>query len=182
MPVLYRQAGSRNRDGERTEIRYSGDVSGFAAPLSRSDKAPLHSAPGWMLAAAAVLPLFSATPAIALDFFAEHQVTAQFATPDGTPMAGAEVRVFAPGDPINPAETGRTDKAGKFVFDADRDGMWSAEARTPDRIARIMIRVGGKTQPHASTSPIIVIGTLAVLALVLFWYRLRRARARRPEP
>ena len=72
----------------------------------------------------------AATPAAAFDLFARHQVTVQFATQDGKPMANAEVRVFAPGEPNRPALTGRTDSAGKFEFPADKDGFWSAEARS----------------------------------------------------
>jgi Domain of unknown function (DUF4198) len=68
-------------------------------------------------------------------------ISAQFATPDGKPMANAEVRAFAPGEPNRPAVTGRTDAEGKFAFDPDRDGFWSAEAHSPDYVARIMIRV-----------------------------------------
>jgi hypothetical protein len=45
-----------------------------------------------------------------------------------------------------------------------------------------MIRVGGATQPHGLTGPIILIGALALLAVALFWYRLRGARTRRPNP
>src|SRR6266849_5606261 len=65
---------------------------------------------------------------------------AQFAPTDGRRRAGAEVRVFAPGNSSRIARTGRTDAEGKFVFDADRDGFWSAEARNADYVARIMIR------------------------------------------
>ena len=81
------------------------------------------------LAVSAALSSVPVSPAGALDLFATHEVTTQFATPDGKPMANAEVRVFAPGDPNKVALTGRTDADGKFVFDADRDGFWSAEAR-----------------------------------------------------
>ena len=78
------------------------------------------------------LPLLTVpTPAAALDLFARHQVTVQFATPDGKPMADAEVRVFAPGKTGTPTLTGRTDSSGKFEFSADQDGFWRAEARAP---------------------------------------------------
>lgn len=122
-----------------------------------------------------------AVPAEALDLFATHQVTAQFATPDGKPMVNAEVRVFAPGDPNKAAVTGRTDASGKFVFDTDRDGFWTAEARSADDIARVMIRVGGETQPHNQLSPFLLIGFLVVLLGIAIWYRLLRARTRRPR-
>jgi hypothetical protein len=132
----------------------------------------------FLLAAVSLLAvLCTALPARAFDLFATHEVTAQFATPDGKPMADAEVRVFAPGDPTTPVATGRTDAAGKFVFAADRDGMWSAEARTSGEIARIMIRVGGGSPQHPKFSPLLVIGVLALLLVAAFWYRLWRLRS-----
>ena len=90
------------------------------------------------------------------------------------------VAVFAPGDLITPVETGQTDAQGKFVFSADRDGMWSAEARTPSEVARVMIRVGGpdSEQEHSRIPPIVVIlGLLALLAMA-WWYRVLRVRNR----
>src|SRR4051794_41513368 len=90
------------------------------------------------LLAAALLP----GPAVALDLFARHQVSVEFATADGKKLADAEVRVFAPGKPGIPVLTGRTDKEGKFEFPADEDGFWIAEARAGDEIARVTVRVG----------------------------------------
>lgn len=130
----------------------------------------------------AALSFFAATPSVAFDLFATHQVTAQFATPDGKPMANADVQVFPPGGSKTPALTGRTDANGKFVFDADRDGFWSAEARSADQVARIMIRVGGETPQQSRVSPLLVFGLLAILVAVALWYRflrLRRHRTRR---
>jgi Domain of unknown function (DUF4198) len=131
-------------------------------------------------AAVAVLCLIAASPSRA-DLFARHEVTAQFATPDGKPMAGAEVRVFAPGDPSRTALTGRTDADGKFAFDADQDGFWSAEAHNADYVARIMIRVGGEPQSHSWLSPFLIVGFLVVLLVIAVWYRLVRARTHRPR-
>lgn len=133
----------------------------------------------WALILAAAPGLWAA-PATALNLFATHEVTAQFATPDGKPMANAEVRVFAPGDPNKVALTGRTDSQGKFVFDTDRDGFWTAEARSADDVARVMIRVGGQTEPQNGLSPFLVVGVLAILLGIAIWYRLLRARTRRP--
>jgi hypothetical protein len=121
------------------------------------------------------------SPSAAFSLFGTHEVTAQFATEDGKPLANAEVRVFAPGDPKNPVLTGRTDSEGKFVFDADRDGFWSAEARGADQVARVMIRVGGESQSQSQISPFLVIGVLAILLAIAFWYRVLRARTRRPK-
>ena len=140
----------------------------------------------WPRRAAWVLILVAATglwavPTNALNLFATHQVTAQFATPDGKPMANAEVRVFAPGDPNHVALTGRTDSQGKFVFDTDRDGFWTAEARSADDVARVMIRVGGQTEPQNRLSPFLIIGVLAILLGIAIWYRWLRVRTRGPR-
>lgn len=129
---------------------------------------------------AASVCLFAESPACAFDLFATHQVTAQFATAAGKPMANAEVRVFAPGDPRTPVETGHTDSTGKYAFTADRDGMWSAEARTKDEVARVMIRVGGPGQPQQQSRipPIVVIGGFIALAVLAWWYWALRVRNR----
>ncbi len=157
-------------------------VSRFTSPFARRR---LHGRGGQAAAvfpaAFAVLCLLAGSPSGAFDLFARHEVTVQFATPDGKPMAGAEVRVFAPGDPGRTALTGRTDAAGKFVFDADRDGLWGAEAGSAAYVARVMIRVGGETQAQNWLSPVILVGFLMVLLAIAVWYRLLRARTRGPK-
>jgi hypothetical protein len=152
------------------------------APVRRLNPLPLpRLAAAAIFAATVILSQFAAPPGNAFDLFATHEVTAQFATPDGKPIANAEVRVFAPGEPTTPFETGHTDAAGKFVFDADRDGLWSAEARTRDEVARIMVRVGGASSPHRRVDPLIVIGVLGLVLVAAFWFRLRRIRPRAPK-
>jgi nickel transport protein len=133
-----------------------------------------------LLVASGALLLLALSPSAAFGLFGTREVTVQFATQDGKPLANAEVRVFAPGDAKNPAATGRTDSEGKFVFEADNDGFWSAEAHGADQVARLMIRVGGDSQPQTLFSPFLIIGVLGVLAGVAVWYRLLRARTRRP--
>lgn len=140
-----------------------------------------------MLRFAFIIVLFLATalvpaPSAAFNLFATHEVTVQFATHDGKPMGNAEVQVFSPGDAKAPVITGRTDAEGKFVFDADQDGFWSAEAKGADQVARVMIRVGGESQTSQSRiSPFLVIGVLAVFLALAIWYRRLRARSRRPR-
>jgi hypothetical protein len=151
--------------------------------LHRPRNRPIRSRPRLAAAVAAVvLSPPAAAPANALDLLATHEVTAQFATADGKPLAGAEVRVFAPGAPNTPVATGRTDASGKFVFAADRDGMWSAEARTSNEIARVMIRVGTGSSPGGAVNSLLAIASLAVLLVAAFWYRLRRMRPPAPKP
>jgi len=134
--------------------------------------------------AALAVALFAAlwsmppTSAEAFDLFARHEVTVQFATADGKPMADAEVKIFAPGKPDRPALIGRTDKTGKFEFPADRDGFWSAEAHTGSEVDRIMIRVGGAGSSKPP-SPLWLIGGLVLLLILAVGYRVARARSRR---
>jgi hypothetical protein len=132
--------------------------------------------------AASLLFAAQAAPAAALDLFAPHQVTVQFAAPDGKPLANAEVRVFAPGEPNRPALTGHTDGDGKFEFSADADGFWSAEARSGAEIARVMVRVGAaQERPSQPLSPYWVYGGLLLLLILAFGVRIARARRRRPR-
>jgi hypothetical protein len=181
MPLRPALGKARDRRGASTRDRY---LKGMSKPaLHRLPNRPIRSRLRFAaaVAAAAILSPLTAPPATAFDLLATHEVTAQFATTDGKPMAGAEVRVFAPGAPNTPVATGRTDAAGKFVFGADRDGMWSAEARTSKEIARIMIRVGGGSSPGGGANPVLVIGALALLLAAAFWYRLRRMRPPAPK-
>ena len=120
-----------------------------------------------------------AMPAMALDLFARHTVTVHFAGADGKPIAEAEVRVFAPGQPTRPMLTGRTDTAGKFEFSANTDGLWAAEAHGAGEIVRVMVRVGG-AEGKGSVSPLWVVGGLLVLLALAVAYRIMRVRGRAP--
>jgi hypothetical protein len=126
----------------------------------------------WLLAVLALCH----SPAAAFDLFATHEVSVQFATQDGKPMADAEVRVFAPGDLSHPVQTGRTGADGKFEFG---DGLWTAEARTGSEVARATVRVGGPSEEKGGLSPFVVLGALAVLLAIAVLYRFLRARGRR---
>ena len=132
-----------------------------------------------MLALVLVTALLPA-PAAALDLFAQHQVSVEFATADGRKLADAEVRVFAPGQPNVPVLTGRTDKDGKFEFPADQDGFWTAEARIGSEIARATVRVGKPGQQREPLSPLWLIGGLLLLLVLAFGIRVVLARRRRP--
>ena len=152
---------------------------GFLARLALACRATI------LLLSLAAACLFAESPACAFDLFTTHEVTAQFATADGKPMADAAVRVFAPGDLKTAVETGRTDSQGKFVFGADKDGMWTAEARTSAEVARVMIRVGAgapQEQQRSRLPPIAVIGAIILLAAMGWWYLLLRMRGRWRKP
>jgi len=121
-------------------------------------------------------------PATALDLFATHEVTVQFATQNGKPMANVEVSVFAPGDLAHPVKTGKTDNDGKFQFGTDRDGLWTAEARNGTEVARATVKVGNGPgeDPGGPPSAYFIIGLLGVLLVMAIGFRYLRARSRRP--
>ncbi len=104
-----------------------------------------------------------------------------FATQDGKPLANAEVRVFAPGRPDHPVLTGRTDAQGKFEFPANENGFWSAEARTSQEVARVMVRVGGEEERQKPLSPYWAFGALGLMLVVAAALRILRARTLRPR-
>jgi hypothetical protein len=131
------------------------------------------------LAVALLICLVAAWPATAFDLFATHTVDVQFATSGGKPMADAEVQVFAPGAPDKIVATGRTDKDGKFSFETDRDGLWTAEAHTPTEIARATVRVGDSDAKEGfAQSPYFLLGLFSLLLVIAVWYRYLRARSR----
>lgn len=124
----------------------------------------------------------AAPPAAALSLFAEHVVEVQFSSPDGKPMADAEVHVFAPGNPPRMVGTGRTDKNGKYSFEADRDGLWSAEVHEGGQVARVTVRVGREGETgNDEVSPYLLIGGAVVLLILAVIFRILRARSRRPR-
>ena len=124
------------------------------------------------------LVVLGSYPAAALSLFGGKQVTVTLTAGDGAPMANAEVKVYAPGEPNRPYLSGRTDAAGAFTFEADRDGFWSAEARRDGEIARVSIRVEGAGGPPERVSPGVMLGALFGLLLLAVAYRVLRARAR----
>ena len=129
----------------------------------------------WLILLALLVP----GPAAAQTLFG-RQVEVTLTAQDGKPMADAEVRVFAPGDPTHPIITGKTDSNGKFYFTANRDGFWTAESRRGDEVARVSVRVTGLEGGTEQISPWLLFGGLLVLLALAIGFRILRARNRRP--
>ncbi|HEY1798718.1 MAG TPA: DUF4198 domain-containing protein [Stellaceae bacterium] len=143
--------------------------------FSRRRQAPL----AMVLLACLLVCAGAERPAAAFNLFAMRTVDVQFATRDGKPMADAEVQVFSPDAPNKVAVTGRTDKDGKFSFETDRDGLWTAEARSPTEVARATVRVGDtNAKPGFAQSPYFLLGLLSLLLVIAIWFRYLRARSR----
>jgi hypothetical protein len=133
------------------------------------------------LAVVLLVSLIAAWPAAAFNLFAMKTVEVQFATRDGKPMADAEVQVFSPDAPNKVAVTGRTGKDGKFSFETDRDGLWTAQARNATEVARATVRVGtddAQRKEGFAQSPYFLLGLLSLLLVIAIWFRYLRARSR----
>ena len=131
------------------------------------------------LALALLALLLCKSPAAAFDLFATHEVTVQFATQDGKPMADAEVRVFAPGDPLTRSRPGAPTRTANSNSALDRDGLWTAEARNGTEVVRATVKVGGgSADDQGDMSPYFIVGLLGVLLVVAVCFRFLRARSR----
>lgn len=130
------------------------------------------------------LMLVWGSPAIAaFDLFARHEVTVQFATPEGKPLADTAVQVFAPGGVARPDLAGQTDSNGRFEFPASQDGFWIAEAHSGKAVVRVLVRVGGPGQEEQQKplSPYWLLGGLFLLLVLAFTFRVMRTRLRRQQ-
>jgi nickel transport protein len=70
------------------------------------------------------------------------EVTALYET--GEPMAGAQVTVYAPGDPSTPWLTGACDQNGRFTFtpEPSKPGTWDVQVRQAGHGGIVHIPVG----------------------------------------
>lgn len=88
---------------------------------------------------------------------------------DGTPMAGAQVTVYAPGEPLTPWLTGVCDEKGCFTFtpDPSKPGIWSVRVRHMGHGAMLYIPIGDDRVGAGGTgyTPL----QLAVMAGCVVW-------------
>lgn len=65
----------------------------------------------------------------------------------GEPMAGAQVTVYAPNDPMHPWMTGVCDEAGRFSFlpDPALPGNWEVQVRQSGHGDIVVIPIGAET-------------------------------------
>jgi nickel transport protein len=94
------------------------------------------------LALCLVMPLTAYAHGAHIDYSinASVEIVARYDT--GEPMAGAQVTVYAPGDPATPHSSGICDEAGRFIFVPDRDGTWDVQVRLSGHGDMVHIPVG----------------------------------------
>lgn len=120
-----------------------------------------------------ILPLFLGSGLVRIDAANAHgavidynmtnaiEIQSRYDT--GTPLANAEVMIYAPNNPSEPWKTGKTDEQGNFVFipDSEITGYWEVKVRQAGHGGLISIPVDTETaitntssaQHSASLSP-----------------------------
>lgn len=104
-------------------------------------------------------------------------VTVEFGYSDGSSMAAAEVRVFAPGQKATPRQVGRTDADGRFAFLPNADGVWTVSARDEDgHVHDAEVKISGGVASSGSWwRRAVLFGSIFLnVALIAFLVELRR--------
>ena len=98
-------------------------------------------------------------------------VPLEFFYSDGEKMSYLEAKVFSPADEKFPAQTGRTDEAGRFAFVPDISGDWRVIVRDEQgHQCTAVINVSGQDSPYRpeaeARSPELVVRALLGVSLL----------------
>jgi nickel transport protein len=96
------------------------------------------------------------------------EITARFDS--GDPMAGGQVAVFSPDDPVDPWLTGTCDDEGKFYFTPDptRSGLWEIQVRLAGHGDLIRMEISGDGSFSAGTTGYTILQKLVMVAAVIW--------------
>ena len=89
----------------------------------------------------------------------------------GLPMAGGQVTIYAPDDPLEPWQTGICDQDGRCVFVADysRPGLWEVQVRLAGHGDLIRVEVTEAEEAQAESAGGLSLLQKIVMALVIAW-------------
>ena len=89
----------------------------------------------------------------------------------GQPMAGGQVNVYAPDDPLEPWLTGICDQQGKFFFipDYSKPGLWEVQVRLAGHGDLIRIEITDSEEAIATGATALSSLQKAVMALTVIW-------------
>jgi nickel transport protein len=89
----------------------------------------------------------------------------------GQPMAGGQVNVYAPDDPLEPWLTGICDEQGKFFFipDYSKPGLWEVQVRLAGHGDLVRIEITGSEEAIATGTTGLSSLQKAVMALTVIW-------------
>ncbi len=94
-----------------------------------------------------LLPAEALAHGVNIQYTSDIEITIVARYDTGTPMAGAQVTVYAPDDPTTPWLTGACDDKGRFSFtpDTSRPGIWDVQVRLAGHGGMVHIPVGEGT-------------------------------------
>ncbi len=89
----------------------------------------------------------------------------------GQPMAGGQVNVYAPDDPLEPWLTGTCDEQGKFFFipDYSKPGLWEVQVRLAGHGDLVRIEITGSEEAVVTGTTGLSSLQKAVMALTVIW-------------
>jgi nickel transport protein len=89
----------------------------------------------------------------------------------GLPMAGGQVNVYAPDDPLEPWLTGVCDEQGKFFFipDYSKPGLWEVQVRLAGHGDLVRIEITGSEEAVVTGATGLSSLQKAVMALTVIW-------------
>ncbi|MEB3313893.1 MAG: carboxypeptidase-like regulatory domain-containing protein [Cyanobacteriota bacterium] len=103
------------------------------------------------IAASLIAPRPSWGHGVSLEYQLVNQVQIQAGYDSGTPMAQAQVMIYAPGNASSPWSQGTTDAEGRFSFspDGNQPGYWQVMVRQAGHGQSVTVPVGEITATPA---------------------------------
>lgn len=119
----------------------------------------------------AALPASALAHGVDLGFEKREGVEVVATFDAGTPMAGAQVAVFAPGEPAEPVMTGVCDENGRFFFvpDAGKPGIWEVRVRDAGHGGLLRVEVAEDGLATASAGAGFSVAQKAAMAAAVSW-------------
>ena len=97
------------------------------------------------------------------------EITARYDS--GQPMAGGQVSIYAPDDPLEPWLTGLCDEEGRFFFvpDYNRPGLWEVTVRLAGHGDLVRIEVTGNDEILAGKQGGLTLLQKTFMSLTVIW-------------
>jgi nickel transport protein len=117
-----------------------------------------------------VLPAQALAHGVNIEYSSDVEIVIVAKYDTGTPMAGAQVAVYAPDDPTTPWLTGVCDDEGVFSFtpDTSKPGIWDVQVRLAGHGGIIHIPVGEGAAVSGGLGGYSWL-QIAIMAACVFW-------------
>jgi nickel transport protein len=117
-----------------------------------------------------VLPTSALAHGVNIEYSSDVEITIVAKYDTGSPMAGAQVAVYAPDDPTTPWLTGVCDDEGVFSFtpDTSKPGTWDVQVRLAGHGGIIHIPVGEGAASSGGLGGYSWL-QIAIMAACVFW-------------